>query len=100
MDNMTNGALATADTTVATTTIKMKFITVAAFKGITGATVLELIESPKTNKWFTTTPIGNYKVEKGLDTSKEVRFMYNDTEGFEKGCLVNVVESANVRGTL
>lgn len=72
----------------------MLFITVEELKTKLGATAINIVKSPKTNKLFGNTSNGkNLKVEQTLDSTKEVRFMYESDDTFDSGCIVNVKPS-------
>ena len=74
----------------------MLFLSISEFKTRTGAKVINIVTSPKTNKLFAqtdTTPVANYKVEQAIDLALPVNFMYETEEKFSEGCISNVKET-------
>lgn len=66
------------------------FLSVSDFKSQTNSTVVDFLFNPATSKLFATTGSQSYKVQQDIDKDLPVRFMYSQTEGFDKGCFVNV----------
>jgi hypothetical protein len=67
------------------------FLTVDAFKSVTntvGQAIDFTFKDP--TKLFAICGGKTYKAQATLTVSEPVRFMYSETEGFEKGCFVNV----------
>lgn len=72
-------------------TTPMQFITVAQLKERLGATAISLVKSPKTGKLFGCTDNGrNIKCEQSLDTTKEIKYFFQDEDTFDQGCIINV----------
>lgn len=78
----------------------MNFISVSDFKTITGATEIKFIKNIDTDKLFVSTGDKSYKAQQSITTSKPIKFMYKDDEGFDNGCFTNVESKINVVFTL
>ncbi len=77
--------------------LQMLFLTIPEFKTKIGASKIEIVKSPKTNKLFAHTSDGtNYKVEQAIDLKQPLRFMYETEDTFSEGCIISVPESNNV----
>lgn len=77
-----------------------KFIEITAFKTEVGATKLEVVRNPNTNKLFVAADNGkNYKCQGNIDLNLPMKFI---TEGaLDDACLANVKpQTNNVIGTL
>ena len=71
----------------------MLFITLAQFRtavGLTPTSPISIVRNPTTNKVFANTEVGNFKAQQNLDPAKPIRFMYEDDEKINEGCIANV----------
>ena len=63
-------------------------ISIEEFKTKAGATSIQIVKSPKTQKLFASAAGKNYRVQASIDTSKPIDFLIEDDK-FEDGCFVN-----------
>lgn len=68
---------------------QMIFISVDSFKLETGATSLDVVHNPSTNKVFMLANNKPYKVQQDINPNLPIRFMYEEGK-FDDGCLTNV----------
>ena len=79
----------------------MNFLSISEFKTITGATKISFIKNNDTDKLFVSTgDKKSYKAQQGIVANKPIKFMYDDSEGFDNGCFTNVESKINVVFTL
>lgn len=65
------------------------FMSVDQFKEQVGATSLQVLKNPKTDKLFLSTGNDSYRCQQNIDSSKEMRMLIPE-EGIADACLVNV----------
>lgn len=70
----------------------MNFLSISDFKTITGATSITIVSDSKKGTTFAKAGDTAYKVQKDFDSTKPIRFIYKDDEGFDAGCFINVTE--------
>ena len=82
---------------------KSNFISLTEFKQRTNnGRDFDVVKNPNNGKMFVVTEGGHFKIQKDLDKSKEIKFMWqgdiNDEVAFSEGCVINV--TSNVVMTL
>lgn len=76
------------------------FMSINMFKQNVGATKLEVLRSPKSNKLFVAADNGmNYNCQQDLDVTLPLSILIPD-EDLTKACLINPSASAEVLATL
>lgn len=72
------------------------FMSINMFKQNVGATKLEVLRSPKSNKLFVAADNGmNYNCQQDLDSTKPMSILIPDGD-ITKACLINPKQSADV----
>lgn len=78
----------------------VKFMTVAEFKAAIGATKLEILKSPKTDKLFMSADGNrNFKVQGDINPQEDMRVLIPEDD-IDQACLVNVSGGAEAIFTL
>ena len=77
----------------------MTFISVGDLKKKLGIDKIEVVKNQNTGKLFVAADDKRFKCQANFDAGLPYRFMYEDGN-FDEGCLINVIESANVIATL
>jgi hypothetical protein len=78
---------------------KVNFITVAEFKEQVGATSIEVLKNPKTQKLFLSANGETYRCQQDIDKSGDMRMLIPE-EGIADACLVNVSGGAETQFSL
>ncbi len=74
---------------MATVTTNLVNVGIPEFKVLAGASKLDILKNPKTDKLFISASNGkNYKVQQNIDTAKEMVFLIEDGK-IEEACLIN-----------
>lgn len=71
----------------------MNFLSIDDFKTITGATSITIVSDTEKGTTFAKAGDTAYKAQRNFDSTKPIRFMYKDDEGFDNGCFINVPEN-------
>lgn len=66
------------------------FLSIEQFKSQTNTQAIDILQSPTTSKLFASCGGKSYKAQQDLNGALPIRFMFNETEGFDQGCFVNV----------
>lgn len=78
----------------------VKFMSVSEFKTAIGATSLQVLRNPKTDKLFMASDTGqNYRVQGDLDPAERMTVLVEDND-LENACLINSDGAAEVLATL
>lgn len=75
---------------------KVTFMSVASFKEQVGATEIEVLFNPKTEKLFLSAGGQTYRCQQDIDKNEEMRMLIPE-EGIADACLVNVSGGAETK---
>lgn len=78
---------------------QVSFTSVDDFKQQLGATVLDIVRNPKTNKLFMTTGSQNFRVQADINLALPLRILIPEA-GIADACLINSTGGAEVLGSL
>ena len=78
---------------------KVTFMSVADFKTQIGATSVEVLLNPKTDKLFLSAGGTTYRCQQDIDKNAEMRMLIPE-EGINDACLVNVSGGAETQFSL
>ena len=70
---------------------------ISQFKKELGIDVLQVVRSPKTDKLFVSTTVGQFRCQADLDISKPMHFI---GETLKESCLVNIGRGESGKNTL
>ena len=71
----------------------MNFLSISDFKTITGCDSITIVSDSEKGTTFAKCGDTTYKAQKDFDSTKPIRFMYKDDEGFDNGCFINVTDN-------
>ena len=77
-------------------TVTMHFLSMEEFKDKLGVSTVNILKSKTTNKLFASIGGKSFKVQQTITSSKPIKFIYNDVEGFDNGCITNVDSAPTV----
>ena len=78
---------------------KVTFMSVGDFKEQVGASTIEVLKNPKTDKLFLSAGGNTYRVQQNIDKTEEMRMLIPE-EGIAEACLVNVSGGAETQFSL
>ena len=71
----------------------MNFLSISDFKTITGCDSITIVSDSEKGTTFAKAGDTAYKAQRGFDSTKPIKFMYSDDEGFNNGCFINVTDN-------